>query len=329
MNADESNAGTVDAGDGSAVVPDEGTTNRPSIADIVRAGWPVAVVAGAVCLAYADNIQALLKVWHDDPDYSHGYLVIPIALAILWQRWPASAKPHASWLGWGIVAVTLALRLVLHSRGNTWTENATLVVVIAGLGLARLGGDIFRQVWPGFLYLVFLLPLHPALNASLSLPLQRIATVFSVVLLKATGLWVFAEGNVINVDGEKLQVQEACNGLAMLMSLSATVVAAACLIPMSMLKRIILLVSVIPVALASNIIRISATTWAYHLYGAKVGSEYAHDIAGYLMMPVAMCLVGLELWLVSWIVVEAQDTPEDNRIRTLGGTVPNFAGGPR
>ena len=116
----------------------------------------------------------------------------------------------------------------------------------------------------------------------------------------------------------------------MLMSLSATVVAAASLIPMSLLKRGILLASVVPVALLSNVLRISATAWCYHLFGAKVGSQYAHDAAGWLMMPTAMTLVALELWIVSRLVVEEEE--EDGReARLIGMVAPssNLAGGPR
>src|ERR1700678_3248836 len=43
----------------------------------------VAVVLG---LAYWPNFRELYSTWKDDPNYSHGSLVIPIALVILWQR---------------------------------------------------------------------------------------------------------------------------------------------------------------------------------------------------------------------------------------------------
>ena len=37
-------------------------------------------------LAYAPNFRDLYSTWNDDPNYSHGKLVIPIALFILWRR---------------------------------------------------------------------------------------------------------------------------------------------------------------------------------------------------------------------------------------------------
>ena len=166
------------------------------------------------------------------------------------------------------------------------------------------------RVWPAFAYLIFLYPLPPQINTALSQPLQSLATTFACGLLKLTGLWVMPEGNVILVGNERLEVAAACNGLSMLMSLAATVAAAASLIPMSLWKRVLLLVSIIPIALLSNVLRIAATAWCYYEFGAEVGSKYAHDLAGLLMMPTAMVLVGLELVIASWLIVE---TEEDER----------------
>ena len=290
---------------------------------------PLAVVIAAIVLSYFPNIRDLVGTWNRDPDYSHGYLVIPIALAIFYRLWPGLEYRSTSLVGWGLVVAGLAARYLFYARGNLWSENATLFPVIVGLGLARLGWPIFSRVWPGFAFLIFLFPLPTSINAVLSQPLQKVATILSCTVLKATGLWVMSEGNVILVDSERLEVQAACNGLAMLMSLSATVVAAACLIPMTHLKRAVLLVSIIPVALISNVLRISATAWCYHLWGAEVGSKYAHDAAGWLMMPTAMVLVGLELAIVSWLFIESTPEEKHRGLIQFGQPMPNLAGGRR
>ncbi len=48
--------------------------------------WAVAAATLAFGLAYAPNFRDLRSVWESDPNYSHGYLIIPIALVILWRR---------------------------------------------------------------------------------------------------------------------------------------------------------------------------------------------------------------------------------------------------
>ena len=73
------------------------------------------------------------------------------------------------------------------------------------------------------------------------------------------------EGNVINLSTahgmEQLDVALACNGLRMLMTMAATVIATVILLPLPNWKRIVLLLSIVPIALVSNMARIVATGW--------------------------------------------------------------------
>lgn len=289
-----------------AIEPAPVAPGRPAISPVDIATTGIVVAALGYC--YGPNFADLYATWVREPDYSHGFLVLPIALVILYRLWPsgADARPRPWLPALVLVAAALGLRSWLHERGSTWSETATVLPVVAGLGLARLGWPAMRATWPAFAFLVFWLPLPPSINTSLSQPLQTIATRSACTLLHATGLWVMPEGNVIQVGGEQLEVAAACNGLSMLMSLAAAVAATAALIPMAPLKKLFLLVTIVPIALLSNILRISATAWCYYHFGAEVGSKYAHDAAGWLMMPTAMALVGIELWVYSWVVQEAK-----------------------
>lgn len=271
----------------------------------------LATVVAVLGWAYAPNLRNLVAVWNRDPNYSHGFLVLPVALVIAWRRWVEAAPPPlaSSWWGWLGLAGTLIGRALLYERGFEWTETATLLPVIACLTLAVGGWPLVARVWPAIGFLVFLLPLPHGINGLLAQPLQRLATVGSGVLLKLTGLWVVAEGNVILVAGDRLEVAAACNGLSMLMCLAATVAAMTVLVATDPWKQVVLFLSIIPVALLSNILRISATAWCYYLFGASVGGHFAHAAAGWLMMPVALVLVGLELLLLSWLIVRVEELP--------------------
>jgi exosortase len=271
----------------------------------------LAVVAIVLGWAYAPNLRSLVATWNREPNYSHGFLVVPVALVIFWRRWVEKEPPAIvpSWWGWAGLVGMLVVRAVCYERGADWTETATLLPVIACLTLAAGGWPLLRRVWPAIAFLVFMLPLPPSINSILAQPLQRVATTWSTALLKLTGLWVVAEGNVILVGSEQLEVAAACNGLSMLMCLAATVAAMTVLLPIALWKRVVLLLSIIPIALVSNVLRIWATAWCYHWYGGEIGGEYAHDAAGWLMMPVALVLVGLELALLSWLVVEVEELP--------------------
>ena len=198
----------------------------------------------------------------------------------------------------------LVSRIYLYDGGFQWSAAASLLPVLAALALTLGGLTFLRRSWPALAYLLFLLPLPTRLNGILAQPLQNLATSMSVTLLKMSGLWVLAEGNVIYVGKQPIMVAEACNGLSMMMTLAATVAMAAFVLSMSAWKRVILGLSVAPIALVSNVLRITATAWCVHWFGAEIGGKRAHDAAGWLMMPLAFLLVLIELKMLSWLIVE-------------------------
>ena len=202
----------------------------------------LAAVAAALGWAYAPNLASLVRTWNREPDYSHGFLVLPIALVILWKTWPAD--PEAAPRPWlaragSLVVAALAARACFHERGQTWSETATLLPAVAGLALARLGwrtmsADLAGVRLPG-------LPVPaPAAGQLRALAAAPVAGDLRAPArsLRLTGLWVMPEGNVILVGNERLEVAAACNGLSMLMSLAATVAATASLVPMANWKRV-------------------------------------------------------------------------------------------
>jgi exosortase len=275
-------------------------------------------------LAYAPNFYLLSSIWLVDANYSHGFLVIPIALVILWQRLTAPESeplPGAisrPWLGWCILAAVLAMRAFAYEGNFQWIETATILPAIVCLVWTFGGGPLLKRVWPAIAFLVFMFPLPEAINNRIALPLQQIAASGSCFLLQLSGLWAIQEGNVINLrltNGgmERLDVAAAYNGLKMLMTLTATITATIILVPLPTWKRIVLLVSVVPIALISNMTRIVSTGFCYYLIKGPSAKEWAHDVSGWLMMPMALVLVGLELGILSWLVPTEDEPDEDDR----------------
>jgi exosortase len=259
--------------------------------------------------AYWPNFQYLYSIWDFEPNYSHGKLVIPIALVILWQRladtkvrWTVSRGP---WWSWVVLVAILTVRILAYERFSLWLETATFVPAAACLMLTLGGWPLLQRGWPAVIFLLFMLPLPQSANTMVTLPLQRIATLGSVFVMQLTGLWPIAQGNVIDLrtphGPEHLEVALACNGLSMLMTLAATVTATIILIPLPTWKRVVVLASAIPIALVSNITRIVATGWCYYQLEGARGKEFAHDWSGWLMMPLALILVGIEVLILSWL----------------------------
>lgn len=282
--------------------------SRPWFRD--AAGLSAAVlVALAAAAAYAPNLRDLAWKWSDDPNYSHGFLVVPIALAVLWQRRdsldPSALRPSV--VGWVGVVGVLALRAWLFERNEQWIESATIPLAVAALVLAFGGWRLLWWAAPAVAFLWLMLPLPPRINIVLAGPLQSMATQGSTWLLQALGMPVLSQGNVIFVGAEQLEVARACNGLSMLLSFVTLITATVLMLrDRPIWERVVLLLSTVPIALVSNILRIAATAWCYHRFGREWGDKVVHDTAGWAMMPIALVLVFLELKVLSWLIVERE-----------------------
>src|ERR1700716_2908047 len=131
-----------------------------------------------------------------------------------------------------------------------------------------------------------------------------------------------SQGSVIIIGETPLEVARACNGLSMLLSFVTLIAATVFLVRRPMVERVVLLVSAIPIAVVSNIIRITATALCYYWFGHETGEKYAHDYAGFAMMPVALVLVWLELQVMSWLFVEVEEIDAASMLRKGRGGGP-------
>ena len=139
-------------------------------------------------------------------------------------------------------------------------------------------------------------------------------------ILQTFGLPAQAEGNVINLEDVKIGVVEACNGLGMLMMFFAYATAVAMVIRRPLLDRVIIVLSAAPIAMIANILRI-ATTGLLHAFSTRAIADHVyHDLAGYLMMPMALAMFGAELFVLSKLFREIDDdvaTPEPRKAMSM------------
>jgi exosortase len=259
--------------------------------------------------AYAPSFVSLVDRWMRDDNYSHGFFVPPICAIILWQRRGRLDARTFSPRWWGVIPLValLVTRAWLFERNDQWLEAASIPPAAALVVLALGGWRLLGWAWPAIAFSCFMIPLPSRFNNLLAGPLQTLATIGSVTLLQATGLPVISEGNVIIIGGERLEVARACNGLSMLLSFATLVTAMVVLVKRPIRERVALVLSIVPVALLCNILRISVTAWATHLSGHAV--ESVHDWAGLAMMPVALALMWLEVRVLSWVFVEVEVEP--------------------
>jgi exosortase len=246
--------------------------------------------------------------WSSNPQYSHGFLVPVFAGVVLWHRRhlaPASAAP--CWWGLPVVLSGVVLRLVGTYGGIEALEGLALLPTLAGLCLMLAGWRGLQWTWPAIAFLWFMLPLPFVAETALAHPLQRLATTASTYLLQTLGMPALAEGNIILIEDIKLGVTGACGGLGMLMTFFALSTAVAIVVQRRWTDKLLIIASAVPIAVFANVVRITATGVVHCYFGQQAGNML-HDWAGWLMMPLALGILALELWFLDRLLVETEPT---------------------
>ena len=269
-----------------------------------------ALLSCALAWAYWPTLTAVVRRWSTDPQYSHGFLVPVFSLALLWLRRKRLAANAARVNGWGlaVLAAAAALRFVGAYVYFEWPDTLALLASIAGIVVLLGGWGIWRWAWPAVAFLGFMLPLPFQLEVALSQPLQRLATGASTYCLQTLGLPALSEGNIILIDDHKIGVLEACNGLGMLVAFFALATAVAVVSGGPVGEKVVLVLSAVPIALAMNVVRITATGVLYRTAGEQLAQAVFHDLAGWLMMPLALACLWLELKLLASLFIVARPT---------------------
>jgi exosortase len=273
----------------------------------------------AVLWAYWTTLAEMAERWFDDPQYSHGYLVPLFSIYLLWSRRAIVKDGFVSSSWWGVVV--LALGLALRFAGvyffYGFFDAISLLLCLAGLVLVLGGRQAFRWSWPAILFLGFMVPLPYRLQTALSGTLQRIATKMSTYALQTLGQPAVSEGNIIHINDVPIGVVEACNGLGMLVTFFAISTAAAMLLKYGWWRRAILIIGAIPVAIIANVIRITVTGVMYGASQNEAAKFVFHDVAGWLMMPLAVLIIYVELYVMDRLIVDRKDAAQSGPIAFL------------
>ena len=268
------------------------------------ARWLTLLLLCSLLWTYWPTITDLWAVWMQSDEYSSGLLVPFMALYVAWSRRGdlARCEIHPSLWGLWLFVAALALRFfgLFFMYGSA--ERLSLVVSVAALTLLVYGRAVFRQVWAVLVFLFLMLPLPAALELKITLPLQNWATTSAVFCLETLGYQLTRDGNIIHIGSTTVAVAEACNGLRMLSAFFVITGLVVILVKRKWWEKIVLLLSALPIGILCNTVRLTITSIAFTVVTGETWETLFHDFGGYAMMPLALAMVVLELWVLKRIV---------------------------
>jgi exosortase len=271
-------------------------------------------IAGAVAIlavglwAYWPTLAETVNAWDTIPDYSHGYLVLPIAGWFLWARrseFPYDKLSSSQW-GWAFIATALAIRWFTAYIYIEAIDGWTLPLWVAGVVLLLFGSAVARWAAPAIIFMWFMFPLPYSAEMFLSQPLQSAATKISTATLQMLGQPALSEGNVILIGDRQFEVAQACSGLRIFVGIFALAFAYVLFTRRAWWEKVLLLLSAIPITLIANSTRIVATALLQQYISGEAADRFTHDFAGWVMIPFAASLFWLFLVYLSRLFPEVE-----------------------
>ena len=136
-----------------------------------------------------------------------------------------------------------------------------------------------------------MIPIPGMIYSQVTFPLQLAASRQAAKFLELLRVPVFREGNVLFLPHYALQVVEACSGIRALMSLVALAVAYGYLAEGKLWIRIALVALMLPIAVASNTVRVVGAGMLSYRLGPGFADGFFHGFSGWLTFLSAVLLM--------------------------------------
>ena len=272
-----------------------------------RNGWDGWHLAGSLAMLAA-GVAATYDAWADilhiavrDEESSHIFLV-PIVFAwLIWSRRARlrQCRPVGTYVGPVLAAAGWLVSSIGYNNAiqSFWHGGSLLVVL--GCLVSVLGVQVISRFLPALAVLVFLIPVPGMARLQIATPLQTYTAAATHTLFEMLGLDVARFGNVLIINGVKVGIAEACNGLRMVFALALVSYAFAFGTPLRWYVRLLVLAASPLSAIACNVFRLVPTVWFYGYASTKVAEGF-HEFSGWGMLVVAFLVLFGIIRLLRW-----------------------------
>jgi exosortase len=248
-------------------------------------------------------LRKLVADWSVDDNYSHGFFIVPLAAYFAWERreklraLPIRSSPLGLLVMVGSVAVLLAGIL----GAELFLSRIAIVGVLGGALLFVLGWRHLVALAFPLLFLLLMIPIPAIVFNQIAFPLQLLASQTGEAVLSGLDIPVLREGNVIILATTTLEVAEACSGIRSLISLLTLGIVYGYFLDSRTSVRVFLALCTIPIAIATNALRVAGTGVAAHHYGAQVADGFFHTFSGWIIFITSFMLFFAVARIVLWV----------------------------
>ena len=218
----------------------------------------------ALLILYRDAFSSLVYMWWTEGTYSHGILIFPISLYLIWEKRHqlSQTSPRFSWLPLIFILLTSALWLAGHVIHARMVEHFAVISFFALFVWLFLGRKVLEQIVFPLFFLYLSIPVWDPVVT----PILQAGTANIVYhALSFFGVPILLDGHFLTIPEGVFEVARTCAGTRYFIAGFTLSLLYAYLIYKSFLKRILFVSATIVLCLLVNCLRVVLVVMAGHL----------------------------------------------------------------
>ena len=242
---------------------------------------------------YYPVLVSMAHDWSTNDNYSHGFFIPLISGYMIYAMKEELRQLPLKPVTWGVLLFVAGVGQLYIARVGSeyFLQRTSIIFVLLGIVLFLLGKAITRKLVVPIFYLLFMVPLPAIIWNKIAFPMQLFSSAVTEQVIRAIGIPVFREGNVLHLAQTTLEVVDACSGLRSLTTMFALSAAFAWFSALSKGRKWVLFLAAAPIAIFANIVRLTGTAGLASIYGEKMAQGFLHDFSGLFVFVVGLLLL--------------------------------------
>ena len=259
-----------------------------------------ALVFSGLLVLFRSTVAGMVYTWYNFETYTHGFLILPISLWLLWHKraYLAGLSPQPSPAFLIPLLGCLFVWALARLSGVLVVEQFAFVAAVITALTAVIGWQVAKFLAFPLLFLFFAVPM----GEDLVPPMMEFTATFTVEALKLSGVPVYRDGLWFSLPSGNWSVVEACSGVRYLIASVTLGVMYAYVTYHTLWKRLLFIAMSAVVPILANGMRAYIIVMIGHLSNMEYATGVDHLIYGWVFF-------GIVMFILFWIGSFWQEEP--------------------
>jgi len=260
---------------------------------------------------YSPIFYQLYRSRWENIDYTHAYFILPVSLWLVWRErarlkelshspnsklpTPLRAyRPVGPEANLFLIAISLLIFIFGWRQDYLFISTLSLIPLLFVLTIYMYGPAVGKALTFPILYLLLLVPPPLGVLDSITIPMRYGVSVATEYILHLFNYPITRDGLLLSLGGHEVYMGAPCSGFRSLVTMISLGLAYAYVIKGEARTRLALIISIVPLALIGNLLRVVGICLVTFYFGDVAGQKF-HDVSGFVIFIVLIAgLIGIE-----------------------------------